>query len=53
MTATQNTYVVTNDRLYELLPVIYRQRDLEVGTPLQQLLGAIAAQVELVENGVR
>jgi hypothetical protein len=52
MTATENTHVVTNDRLYELLPVIYRQRDLEVSTPLQQLLGVIAEQVELVENDI-
>jgi hypothetical protein len=52
MTATQKTPVTTNDRLYELLPVIYRQRDLEVGTPLQQLLGVIAEQVDLVENDI-
>src|SRR5215472_15119210 len=52
MTATSNGRAPTSDRLYELLPVIYRQRDLDVGTPLQQLLSMIAAQVDLVENDI-
>src|SRR5262249_24215657 len=52
MTATQKTSVTINDRLSELLPVIYRQRDLGVGTPLRQLLGVIAEQVDLVENDI-
>ncbi len=37
------------DRLYELLPVIYRQRDAEQGLQLQALLRVIAEQVEVVE----
>ena len=37
------------DRLYELLPVIYRQRDAEQGLQLQALLRVIAEQVEIVE----
>jgi hypothetical protein len=37
------------DRLYELLPVIYRQRDSEQGYPLQALLCVIAEQVNVVE----
>lgn len=37
------------DRLYELLPVIHRQRDAEQGYPLQALLRVIAEQVNLVE----
>ncbi|TYO63556.1 hypothetical protein FXV83_26810 [Bradyrhizobium hipponense] len=41
-----------NERLYKLLPVIYRQRDLEVGAPLQQLLGLIDEQVDLIENDI-
>lgn len=37
------------DRLYELLPVIYRQRDVAQGYPLQALLRVIAEQVNVVE----
>jgi hypothetical protein len=42
----------TGNRLYDLLPVVYRQRDLEVGGPLLGLLGIIAAQVNLVESDI-
>lgn len=42
----------TNDRLYSLLPVVYRQRDAEKGYPLQQLLGVIAEQVDIVQNDI-
>jgi hypothetical protein len=52
MTATSNDPTSTNDRLYQLLPVIYRQRDLDVGSPLRQLLSVITAQVDLVENDI-
>src|SRR5262245_28656784 len=38
------------DRLYELLPVVYRQRDLERGSPLCDLLRAIAEPVNLIED---
>jgi hypothetical protein len=41
-----------NERLYKLLPVIYRQRDAEVGAPLQQLLGLIGEQVDLIESDI-
>jgi hypothetical protein len=40
------------DRLYELLPAIYRQRDAEQGLPLQALLRVIAEQVEVVEDDI-
>lgn len=40
------------DRLYNLLPVVYRQRDLEQGSPLQALLQVIAEQVILLENDI-
>jgi hypothetical protein len=40
------------DRLYNLLPVAYRQRDVEQGSPLQMLLRVIAEQVNLVENDI-
>jgi hypothetical protein len=43
---------VTIDRLYNLLPVVYRQRDAEQGYPLQQLLRVIAEQVNIVENDI-
>ncbi|HKS24974.1 MAG TPA: hypothetical protein VJZ76_19420 [Thermoanaerobaculia bacterium] len=40
------------DRLYELLPVVYRRRDLEQGQPLRNLLRAIAEQVNLIEDDI-
>lgn len=40
------------DRLYNLLPVVCRQRDLEQGSPLQMLLRVIAEQVNLVEDDI-
>lgn len=40
------------DRLYELLPVIYRQRDEELGQPLRALLQVISEQVSIVEDDI-
>jgi hypothetical protein len=40
------------DRLYDLLPPLYRQRDAAQGYPLQQLLQVIATQVNLVEADI-
>ncbi len=40
------------DRLYDLLPVIYRQRDTELGSPLRSLLQVIAEQVNVVEDDI-
>ena len=40
------------DRLYALLPAVYRQRDMENGEPLRALLQIIAEQVALVENDI-
>ena len=40
------------DRLYELLPAIYRIRDSAQGYPLQALLRVIAEQVNLVEDDI-
>jgi hypothetical protein len=42
----------SSDNLYELLPVVYRQRDAEQGEPLRALLGVIAEQVNLVESDI-
>jgi hypothetical protein len=39
----------SRDRLYELLPAVYRQRDVERGEPLRALLQVIAEQVNVVE----
>src|SRR5687767_9139724 len=40
------------DRLYELLPAIYRQRDAEVGLPLRSLLRVIGEQVDVVNQDI-
>jgi hypothetical protein len=40
------------DRLYELLPVIYRLRDADEGYPLRALLRVIAEQVNAVEDDI-
>jgi hypothetical protein len=40
------------DRLYNLLPVIYRMRDAEQGYPLQALLRVISEQVNVVEDDI-
>ena len=42
----------TKEKLYELLPAIYRQRDIQNGKPLEALLGIIAEQVEVLENDI-
>ncbi|AFY34130.1 hypothetical protein [Calothrix sp. PCC 7507] len=41
-----------SDRLYELLPVIYRQRDAEQGYALRDLLRVIGEQVDVVEADI-
>jgi hypothetical protein len=40
------------DRLYDLLPAVYRQRDEELGSPLRALLQVIAEQVNAVEDDI-
>lgn len=40
------------DRLYELLPAVYRTRDVEQGSPLRDLLRVIAEQVAVVEDDI-
>ncbi len=40
------------DRLYDLLPAVYRQRDAEQGYPLRALLRVIAEQVDVVEADI-
>lgn len=41
------------DRLYKLLPIVYRQRDEELGGPLRDVLRVIAEQVNVVEDDIR
>ena len=41
-----------SDRLYALLPAVYRLRDAAQGYPLQALLRVIAEQVEVVEHDI-
>jgi hypothetical protein len=41
-----------SDRLYTLLPGVYRRRDLEQGEPLRALLAIIAEQVNIVQADV-
>ncbi|MEM6353838.1 MAG: hypothetical protein AAF766_24085 [Cyanobacteria bacterium P01_D01_bin.14] len=40
------------DRLYSLLPAVYRQRDGELGEPLRSLLQVISEQVDVVEADI-
>jgi hypothetical protein len=40
------------DRLYELIPVVYRERDAKRGYPLQALLRVITEQVNVVEENI-
>lgn len=45
----EETNTPNPDRLYDLLPVIHRQRDAEEGWPLRALLRVIGEQVNLIE----
>ena len=40
------------DRLYDLLPAVYRRRDEERGHPLRSLLRVVAEQVDVVEEDI-
>ncbi len=42
----------TRDKLYELLPAVYRQRDARLGKPLEGLINIIAKQVRLLEEDI-
>lgn len=41
-----------DDRLYSLLPAIYRRRDAEMGEPLRGLLSIVAQQADLVHADI-
>jgi hypothetical protein len=40
------------DRLYELLPVVYRMRDAEQGYPLRDLLRVLSSQADVLEQDI-
>ncbi len=42
----------TPERLYELLPAVYRQRDAELGYPLRDLVADLAGQAMVVEADI-
>ncbi len=42
----------TTDRLYNLMPAVYRERDAEQGYPLRALLGIITEQADLVHADI-
>jgi hypothetical protein len=44
--------VKTADRLYSLLPVVYRQRDGAEGSPLRALLRVMEEQIDVVERDI-
>ena len=52
MTTTPGSTSAKIDRLFNLLPTSYRQRDLEEGSALQMLLRVIAEQVNVVEQDI-
>ena len=52
MNATTDETALTLDRLYRLLPVVYRQRDEELGGPLRDLLRVITEQLNVVEEDI-
>ena len=41
---------MTADRLYGLLPYVYRMRDAERGAPLRTFLGVVERQVDVLER---
>jgi hypothetical protein len=51
-TTTGPVDTLSSDRLYELLPVLYRLEDIEQGHPLQALLRAINEQAEILRQNV-
>ncbi len=47
-----NDNPTTGDRLYDLLPAVYRERDEELGNPLQALLHIVQTQADLIEADI-
>jgi len=40
------------DRLYDLMPVVYRMRDAEIGYPLRDFLRVMATQAQVLEHDI-
>ena len=40
------------DRLYDLMPAVYREQDADQGFPLRALLRIISGQVDVVEQDI-
>jgi hypothetical protein len=53
MSSITDERALTLDRLYRLLPVVYRQRDEELDGPLRDLLRVVSEQVNVVEDNIR
>ena len=41
---------IERDKLYELLPAVYRRRDADLGYPLRALLNVLTEQVQIVDD---
>jgi hypothetical protein len=52
VTTDTGTTEAMTERLYALLPAIYRQRDADVGLPLRALLDVVAEQAGIVEDDI-
>ncbi|HEY4304646.1 MAG TPA: hypothetical protein VGM82_09275 [Gemmatimonadaceae bacterium] len=46
------TSTLSVERLYSLVPAVYRLRDADLGEPLKQLLGAFAEQLDILAENV-
>ncbi|HEX8777157.1 MAG TPA: hypothetical protein VF738_03490, partial [Rhodanobacter sp.] len=44
--------IARSDRLYDLLPVVYRMRDAEQGWPLRDFLRVLARQADVLEQDI-
>ena len=44
--------MITKDDLYELLPVVTRLRDAEVGSPLERLIGVLAREADVLDRDI-
>src|SRR4051794_3399725 len=45
--------IVDPDRLYNLMPAVYRERDVEQGYPLRDLLRIVAEQADIVYSDIQ
>src|SRR4051812_49042917 len=50
---TMATITPNPDRLYDLIPAIYRERDEQQGYPLRVLLRIVGGQVEIIDADIQ